>query len=400
MTISIPSLRRGAVRATIVAALAVVACTREEPAEPAENADAAKVEAGRESATPSAAAEVVPPSSLGAGLDEALQRAIVAPPAGGSSYRVDPFVAALVFAAAEREAERWFTPWAGTPAKVDYEVRGFTITAAGERAGLLRLGLREGDIVEQVNGVPATDAATVRGALAGSDQGVTVGVFREDYSFVIGYRFEPGLAWLRTREDAGIDTAAPPTEVAAAGEIGGPPVPSDDEGVDDPGAGSPSRPSVPSPSGSGSTPSSGSGSKPSGGGTVPRPSTPGATPSKGSGSSGTSPVSCTSDASCTIRKSYFDSMVSSPSKLESQAKIVPAIRNDVFSGYKLSWIRPGSAIDEMGFRSGDKITHINGRDLTDDAEAFAVYLGLSSTRSFKIRYVRGNQTRTKTVDVK
>ena len=92
--------------------------------------------------------------------------------------------------------------------------------------------------------------------------------------------------------------------------------------------------------------------------------------------------------------------MSSPSKLESQAKIVPAIQNDVFSGYKLSWIRPGSEIAQMGFKSGDKITHVNGRDLTDDAEAFALYLSLSSTRAYKIKYLRGGQSRTKNVDVK
>jgi type II secretory pathway component PulC len=71
----------------------------------------------------------------------------------------------------------------------------------------------------------------------------------------------------------------------------------------------------------------------------------------------------------------------------------------VFSGYKLKTVRSGTAVHQLGFRSGDKITHINGRDLTDDAEALGVYMSLSGTRVFRVRYVRGGATRTKTVTV-
>lgn len=108
---------------------------------------------------------------------------------------------------------------------------------------------------------------------------------------------------------------------------------------------------------------------------------------------------CTTDSRCTLKKSYFDSIVRSPSKLESQANIVPAIRNDVHSGYKLKSVRSGSAVAQLGFRSGDKITHINGRDLTNDLEAMQLYMGLSGTRRFNVRYVRGGSARTKTIDV-
>lgn len=397
--------RAGRIQALLVVLACTFACAGEEPAESGGGEAKADAPAAASAGAAEADAEL-PPSSLGAGLDAALDLGIVPPQAGGSSYRVDPFVAALAFAAAEREASRWFSPYAGTPAKVDYEVRGFSVTAAGERAGLLRLGLHEGDVVEEVNGVPVTDGATIRGALAGSDDGVTVGVFREDYSFVIGYRFEPGLAWMRTREEGGIEAAAPAADDGAAAQgDGGTPQAGDPDGgdeADDGGAVVAVRPEPSAGGGGGSkAPSSSGGAAKPGGAATPRPSTPTPSSPKSPGSSGaSSPVSCKSDASCTIRKSYFDSMVSSPSKLESQAKIVPAIRNDVFSGYKLSWIRPGSAIDEMGFRAGDKITHINGQDLTDDAQAFAVYLSLSSTRSYEIRYVRGTRSLTKTLGVK
>ena len=108
---------------------------------------------------------------------------------------------------------------------------------------------------------------------------------------------------------------------------------------------------------------------------------------------------CSSEDNCTIDKAYFNSMVSSPSKMQTQADVVPAIRNDVFSGYKLRTVKPGSAVAQLGFRSGDKITHVNGKDLTNDAEAMQLYFGISSTKVFKVRYVRGSSTRTKTITV-
>ena len=93
-------------------------------------------------------------------------------------------------------------------------------------------------------------------------------------------------------------------------------------------------------------------------------------------------------------------MVSNPSKLESQANIVPAIANDVHSGYKLKTVKPGTSIAKLGFQSNDKITHINGYDLTDDFQAAQLYMGVSSTKIFKIRYERGGARLVKTVVVK
>jgi len=78
---------------------------------------------------------------------------------------------------------------------------------------------------------------------------------------------------------------------------------------------------------------------------------------------------------------------------------VPAVQNDVFSGYKLKTVKAGSSVAKLGFRAGDKITHINGKDVTDDIEAAQIYFALGSTKVFKIRYVRGSSALLKTVVV-
>jgi type II secretory pathway component PulC len=92
-------------------------------------------------------------------------------------------------------------------------------------------------------------------------------------------------------------------------------------------------------------------------------------------------------------------MVAAPASLQREVTVVPAIRNDVHSGYKLKSVRPGSTAAQLGFRSEDKITHINGYDLTDDMQAMQLYTGLSGTRLFKVRYERGGRALVKTIRV-
>ena len=46
-------------------------------------------------------------------------------------------------------------------------------------------------------------------------------------------------------------------------------------------------------------------------------------------------------------------MASQESDIQAQADVVPAISNDVFSGYKLKTVRSGTAVHQLGFRSGD-----------------------------------------------
>jgi len=312
-----------------------------------------------------AAPEVVAPPSLLAGV---IDRAIEAPPEGGSTYRVDAYLGALIIEELRRDPMP-FTPWRSDGSDPARPTAGYRVGGLAPDDLWTRLGLREGDIVHALNGIPTADAGWIASALQQGENRITASVFRDDVSFVLSYRLMGAMAWNGLRHDL-----APPTEVVLA-----PPV--DDE---------PSEPSDP-PRATGADPRGGGGSKSAGG-----------TSKGGAGKKpkGKSVAQCSSSSRCTLDKAYFDSLVRSPSKIESQAKIVPAIRNDVHSGYKLRTVRSGSVVAQLGFRAGDKITHINGRDLTNDLEAMQLYMGLSGTRSFKVRYVRGGSARTKTIDVR
>ncbi len=295
-----------------------------------------------------------------------MARGIVPPSFDDGTYRVDPFVAVLLFERFSADLEPFSRVEAEGPAP-----GGYRLGALAADDVLTRLGLREGDIVEALNGVPLRDAEQVELALDAAENRLTVTIFREDLSFTNSYRFDGGLAWRDVIADDEPETEPEAAEVDPDPEAAPPePAPKAGRSVS-PGGGRSARSSRPKES-----------SKPA------RPKRPTSTD-----------IRCASAASCTITKAKFDDLRASPSALQSGVDIVPAIRNDVFSGYKLKRVSAGSPVHALGFRSGDKITHVNGRDLTDDAQAMALYWSLGSSKVFKVRYERGGRKRVKTVRV-
>ncbi len=324
-----------------------------------------------------------PPPASGApspgvhGLPTALARGISAPGRDDATYRVDPFVAALVF-------DELRTP----PGRAGFEFvsaadprpAGYRVVTAPEDSLWGRLGLRPDDVIEALNGVDLTGPERLGPALDGAEHRVTLTIFREDVSFTASYRLDGGLAW---RDVLSGFSGTPEPEVEESPEPSSPPV------ADEPGPASPSRLS------GAARPRGSKPSKPSGMRTQPRGSAGGAPTTPGR-----SDIRCASASQCSIAKDTFDDLVASPQRLKSQVDIVPAIRNDVHSGYKLRRVSSGSAVHRLGFRAGDKITHVNGRFLGDDAQAMALYWSLGSTRVFKVRFERGGRKSVKTISVR
>lgn len=362
-------------RILLALSLAFIGCNRGDASapEPEPSSPDAARECGVEP-TPSAEPKA---GTWGAGLQAALARAVVAPTSDDGTYRVDPFVAALVFeeftaTGGKGLVEPWSSDGAEGKPKSGYRV------LSPEKAPLLgALGLQEGDVIEALNGVVLSDPDRVGFALDGAENRVTLMVFRDGYSFTMSYRLAAGLAWRDVllgysgEADPVVAAAdARPVAGAAVGESADtkPPSPSSKPG-------STTRPkTTPSARPSGSKPS---GSKPSSAGSI----------------------RCQSSTRCTIDKATYLDMVASPKKLQSQVKVVPAIKNNVHSGYKIKSIRSGSPASKLGFRSGDKITHVNGRDLTDEMQALQLYWSLGSARLFKVRFERGGSRRVKTIAI-
>lgn len=347
-------------RSSILLAAALVAGACEKEPEPAPREPVP---------TPNTTAEAAPVPKPPTGLPAALARGISPPSLDDGTYRVDPFVAVVLYERLAADLAPLSRVEAQGPAPSGYRVG----TMLPEDV-LARLGLQEGDIVEALNGVSIGDAAALELALDAAENRMTVTIFREDLSFTNSYRFEGGLAW---RDVIAGDEPTP-------GEAEAPSEPAED--VSEPASVEPPEPPPPT------TPRKRT-SKPQRTPKNTQPSTPRSSVPKPSG------IRCASAASCTITRRAFDDLRASPSALQSGVDIVPAIRNDVFSGYKLKRVSSRSPIHALGFRAGDKITHVNGRDLTDDAQAMALYWSLGSSKLFKVRYERGGRRKVKTIRV-
>lgn len=326
-------------------------------------------------------------------LHAAVARGVAPPQMDDATYRVDAFVATLVFEHVRRTQGRpeltRYTP----PEDQVQPGPGYRVGSLESDSIYATLGLREGDVIESINGVSLAEPGKLGFALDGAEHRVTATVFREDVSFTISYRLVGGLAWREALAGyTGEPEPEPELEPRRAGAAMEPPAEPEPSGTDTPAPEPADRgKSRPRPaSGGGSSPRSKGPAKPS---TPEKPSSPSPRPST------PSPVQCASSTRCTIEETYFQELVAVPSRMQSQVDVVPAISNDVFSGYKIKRVQPGSAASRLGFRPDDKVTHINGKDLTDDVQALQVYLGLSATKVFKIRYERSGRPQVKTVTV-
>jgi hypothetical protein len=307
------------------------------------------------------------------GLDAAWAVAIAAEPDGDGVYIVDSFVAAWLFDRASKgEAHEW--------APIEPDLRGepaggYRLEEISTGMPYARLGLEVGDVVETLNGVVLSSPDRFGFALDGAESLVVVRVHRDGARLERTFQLVPGAAWIR--QLAGYAGEPDPTLETTTGT----------EPEDDPVAVAEDAQPVRSPAGS--RPSKRRPTR-----EAPRsPSTPSVRRPP------PSPIRCASSRSCTVTRSHFDRLVSAPSRLQTQVEVVPAIRNDVFSGYKLKKVRPGSDAARLGFRSGDKITQVNGYDLTNESEALQLYVSLGASRVFKIRYERGGRRSVKTITV-
>jgi type II secretory pathway component PulC len=304
--------------------------------------------------------------------------AIAADPDEEHTFVVDSFVAALVFEhIASGAADEW------VPVRpTDRLEGGYRLTSIPDGIPYDAVGLQPGDVVESLNGVVLTGPERFGFALDGAATLAVASIHRDERQFSLKVRLEGGRAWMaRLAEYSGEPRDTSDTGGVESGEL--------------PLAADPSTEPAPVAEAGGSS------SRPP---AKARPSTspatrPTATPGAKRPSSTAAKVQCATSTRCSIDADHFGRLVADPARLEAQADVVPAIRDDVFSGYRLRSVRAGSDVARLGFRAGDKITHINGHDLTQDAEAVRFYLSLPSSKLFKIRYERGGQRLVKTVTV-
>lgn len=296
-------------------------------------------------------------------------------------YEVDAFLAALVV-----EDLRSARPSVTLAPVVENGLQiGYRITGVREGSVYGAVGLLDGDVIESINGVVLEGPDQVAGAILASERVAALQVTRAGVSSVRELRVAPGLAWQNLLDAR--SGAAPPDPLVAAVE---PEVPVRTEPEPEPHR--PLKPGETAPPGwhpaqTGKPTQGGSHGtgKPAQGGSTPAP---GPTPASGG-------ITCGGDGSCTISRREFDAAVADPDRLMRQVQLGPAP-----GGYRLSGIRAGSQVSQLGFRNGDVVKSINGTSVDDQMGLLSLYAGLGSTSSYRVGFARGGASQSKTIRIR
>ncbi len=101
-------------------------------------------------------------------------------------------------------------------------------------------------------------------------------------------------------------------------------------------------------------------------------------------------ITCVGDdpKTCTIDRTFVDKVLANPAQLTRQARIVPAIRDGDARGFKLYGIRPGSLPKLLGMKNGDMVTHVNDEALTSITRALDIYNKLRTATKLRLLFER------------
>ena len=82
------------------------------------------------------------------------------------------------------------------------------------------------------------------------------------------------------------------------------------------------------------------------------------------------------------------------SKILTEGRLVPYIRDGEHKGYKLIGAKSGSLHTKMGLRSGDVITGVNRVSMARPDQGFALYQSLSEEKEIRVEYLKKGKTPT------
>jgi membrane-associated protease RseP (regulator of RpoE activity) len=287
--------------------------------------------------SPPPAADGVDPALLGDLLGEAVQ-------IEGESVRADGLLIRLAFEPLIRQT--------GPAATQLVQSQGYRLTGVGVGSPLWQLGLREGDVLTQLDGQPLLGREhEVRSTWERRPSRAELTFVRDGEARTLRLRINPGSAWSGSAWRS------------AAGE--------------EP---EPSRRSVASVS--------------------PRSPT-----AEGPLADLAADVRCVEDDSperlgrCEMRRATAEVLLKSPDMFARQARVVPALRGGETKGFKLFAIRPGTLPHLLGFANGDLITSANGRELSNPTSAIDAYQSFRESATLSITLERNGSPMTLEIEL-
>ena len=95
-----------------------------------------------------------------------------------------------------------------------------------------------------------------------------------------------------------------------------------------------------------------------------------------------------------VKRSQMISAVKDVNNLMKQIRIRPNFRNGKPDGLRLTGIRPNSIFYNMGLKSGDVLTGVNGKDIESVDDVFKLYQDLQSSSRIQLQIKRRGQLKT------
>lgn len=101
-----------------------------------------------------------------------------------------------------------------------------------------------------------------------------------------------------------------------------------------------------------------------------------------------------------VAKSEVDKTLGNLNDVAMQARIVPAFKDGVATGFKLFSIRPDSIYSKIGIQNGDVIRRLNGFEINSPDKALEAYAKLKEATQIKIEVERNGSVITKTYNIR
>jgi general secretion pathway protein C len=104
----------------------------------------------------------------------------------------------------------------------------------------------------------------------------------------------------------------------------------------------------------------------------------------------------TDSSNITVKRSQIEDSVKNVNTLMQQARVRPHFTNGKADGLSLTGIKPNSIFHDMGLKSGDIITNVNGDNIESVEDVLKFYKSLQSAESVNLTLKR--RGRMKTID--
>ncbi|MFC1823009.1 type II secretion system protein N [Thermodesulfobacteriota bacterium] len=96
-------------------------------------------------------------------------------------------------------------------------------------------------------------------------------------------------------------------------------------------------------------------------------------------------------SSFTVTKAFMQNSINNVAQIMAKVRVKPHFVKGKPAGFRISRIKKGSLFSTMGFKDGDIINGVNGRDIKSAQDIMRIYNSMKDSRFFSVHINRNNQ---------